>query len=191
MEKEFPLERKWCWWYHIKNFEQSYNDNQILIGEFNNVIDFWRFFNNIPNPEAWLTSQTGLKKINGTFWSSLSLFEKGIEPKWEDPVNSKGGEISLRKYKNVSTISSHWLDLILSIIGEQFKYSEDIVGIRIVDSSIVESSFKKRFLYRIEIWFRDINKKNNIENFIKNTITIPHYIKLLYKPHKDSFEIRK
>ena len=64
--------------------------------------------------------------------SSYNLFKEGIEPKWEDPANTNGGQWRVGtppSRKNL--LDQYWLDTILTTIGEGFMpdESDDIAGI--------------------------------------------------------------
>lgn len=77
-------------------------------------------FNNLKEPSTLLVGNT------------YNLFKSGIEPKWEDPQNTAGGEWrvgvpSSRK----SSLDEYWVNTILTVIGEGFgpDESDDITGI--------------------------------------------------------------
>ena len=69
-----------------------------IINCFNQQVeDFWRMHNNLA-----LASQIQQG-------CSFSLFKKGIEPKWEDPKNAKGGKWTLLVNKGKGQIDTIWL----------------------------------------------------------------------------------
>lgn len=77
-------------------------------------------FNNLKEPSM-------LDKGN-----TYNLFKFGIEPKWEDPQNNAGGEwrITLPPERQ-RALDEHWINTILTVIGEGFgpEESDDIAGI--------------------------------------------------------------
>lgn len=63
---------------------------------------------------------------------TYNLFKYSIEPKWEDPQNTSGGEWRLTVSVSLkSMIEDVWLLTVMNVIGEQFsqEQSEDITGI--------------------------------------------------------------
>lgn len=69
--------------------------------------------------------------------STLSLFRTGIQPAWEDKVNTLGGDFCIRimELKNMELLNKLWEELVLDVITKQFPFSEDITGVRILDKS--------------------------------------------------------
>lgn len=82
------------------------------------------------------------------YGTTYNLFKFGIEPKWEDPQNSAGGEwrVSVPNSSH-DKLDQYWVDTILTVIGEGFDpdESDDIAGIVIN---------MKRGAPRIAIWVK-------------------------------------
>jgi len=82
-----PLETQWVFWFdkRVDQGGRSFTDeaqfasNLKIVGEFDTVQDFWRYFNHM-RPASDLE-----------FNSNYHLFKSGIKPMWEDPVNTNGG----------------------------------------------------------------------------------------------------
>jgi len=104
-----PLRTGWTLWYDAQLFNgkkpAQWGENMKEVYSFSTVEDFWRMYNNLA-----LASQIQQG-------CSFNLFKKGIEPKWEDPKNEKGGKwtIMIPKSKPLDTL---WLWLMLACIGE-------------------------------------------------------------------------
>ena len=85
----------------------------------------------------------------------MSMFRKGIEPKFEDPQNTKGGEYKMRLFLNniqepaLDFVNKIWESLVLDLLTARFPHPELIVGVRIVDKS-----FAMKENFRIEVWTR-------------------------------------
>lgn len=181
------LNDTWSVYFHAKNNNKSYADNTTKLIEFNNIMDFWKIFNNIPFPTK-MFSEYGVQKVlkrTKEVPNAISLFRKNSYPSWEDLTNVKGFEWSLRKYKDFETINDLWNLIILKAIGENFEHSNILNGVRVVDCSI-----EHKIMYRIEIWFSDKNFKDYFETKIKDMLEIPAYTKLLYREHSTLKEIR-
>ena len=167
MEQTFQT--PWCLWEHKKNTGVGdYAGSIIKIATIYSIKDFWEHFNNYPKPSILfyngITKATiydidiSLGSDNEREISSVCLFRDGIEPKWEDPKNTKGGEIAIRKFNSFAEMDKFWTILTTMCVGEQI--SEHITGIRVVDSSVEK---KKKILHRIEIWFDDVKYRKQIQ----------------------------
>ena len=143
------LNDTWVLWEHRKNTKNNYNQNTCKLGSFNTIKGFWEYFGNYPYPsELFYNGKYKPKFLKPEREvSSVSLFRENIDPKWEDPMNTNGGEISIRKFKNLKELDEFWEKVSIYSIGEQFNHL--VTGVRIVDSSIPN----KKCLYRIELWF--------------------------------------
>jgi len=83
--------------------------------------------------------------------SNYHLFKHGIEPKWEDTANTKGGKWQLSIKKNQKdTLATHWLHTVLAVIGSHFEDSEEIMGCVV--------SVRKNG-DRIALWTRDASNE--------------------------------
>ena len=71
-----------------------------------------------------------------------------------------------------------WKTALIDLISENFEFSNNIKGIRIVDSTLPSKP-----MYRIEYWFDDICHKDIIEQYILQLFNIN--TKLLYREHKN------
>ena len=78
-----------------------------------------------------------------------------------------------------------WEILSVYCIGELFEHSDQITGIRVVDSSIPTS---KRILHRIEIWFKSLQYKDHIEKFFRKLLNIEPFVQVHFKEHLTAVE---
>jgi Eukaryotic initiation factor 4E len=188
----YPLSNTWVLYDHIKSDSNTYETSTRKICEFDTVVGFWQVFNNYPKPSSLFYNQLSrpflVQNENKKEITSISVFKKGILPKWEDPVNKHGAEFSKRKFnkKNpLREIDENWNDLLMACIGHLIDKS--VTGIRVVDSS----AFKKdktgqnelKLLYRIEIWFDDLAKKDTLEKQFKELLSIDDQKAIFYKEH--------
>jgi hypothetical protein len=194
---KYPLKDTWTIYDHVRSNNSSYDANTREIGKITSVIQFWNFFNHYPNPSV-LFHNGGCKPTMGEKEiSSISVFKNGILPKWEDPVNKFGAEVSKRKFdkKNqLKELDENWIDILMACIGEQIDPS--VTGIRVVDSSgpkrnneysrkNTENEFN--IMYRIELWFDSVDKKEIIEEQFKNILTLDSR-GIYYKEHSPKNE---
>lgn len=178
----YPLERKWTLYFHAKNKEKSYDENTIKIIDIDSVEYFWRTYNNIPLPSKVFSNGYNNVdiKINGVKYSpnAYSFFEYGVVPTWNDENNINGAELSIRKFKGLNDICEMWKYALIELISENFEYSKNIKGIRVVDSTLPSKP-----MYRIEYWFDNISYKDIIEKYILELFNIK--TKLLYRQHQN------
>ena len=83
------------------------------------------------------------KRVNG-----LSLFEYGIEPKWEDPINEQGGEFRIDFRAPIVVVQKLWEKLIYQTVTGEFEEADKLCGVRLLD----KSQPAKESCFRIEIW---------------------------------------
>lgn len=188
----YPLKNTWVLYDHIKSDSDTYKDSTRAICEFDDIVGFWQVFNNYPRPsKLFHTSSvrpilTEIDEENVRIKkeiTSISIFKKGILPKWEDPINKKGAEFSKRRFNKhlaLQELDDNWYELILACIGGVI--DDSVTGIRVVDSSSNKNS-DLRLLYRIEIWFDDIDKKDIIEEQFSELLDIEDPSILKYKEH--------
>jgi len=118
--------------------------------------EFWRYWNHIPKPSEVFFDGEFRKKVGpeGKTIEEFSLFKKGIEPEWTDPMNVVGGEWFCRQYFDADVLDLYWQNLVMGVIGETIEDAVDeektqkdhINGCRIVDKS------RGYPMYKLEIW---------------------------------------
>eukprot|EP01027_Heterolobosea_sp_BB2_P009541 GEZU01014053.1.p1 GENE.GEZU01014053.1~~GEZU01014053.1.p1 ORF type:complete len:203 (-),score=25.40 GEZU01014053.1:1153-1761(-) len=122
-EVKHPLQTEWTLWYdraQSKTNTKNWGNNLNVVYSFDTIEDFWSVFNHIAPPS----------RLHGG--SNYHLFREGIEPKWEDPTNKKGGKWVLtfpKKGKNTTNIDTLWLHAVLACIGEGFEPGDEICGV--------------------------------------------------------------
>ena len=184
---DLSLNDIWILYFHAKDKTKKYSDNTTKIYEIDTFGNFWGTFNNIPTPyQIFLNYNKNRKllKINcaeGVTPAAYSFFRKSSYPTWEDDSNKHGFEWSIKIFKDLDSIDELWLDSLLTLVCENFDYSEKINGIRIVDCSIDNL----RISYRFEIWFNDKKFKNYFEENINDIFKIfKCNQKLIYRDHQ-------
>ncbi len=99
--------------------------------------------------------------------SARGALSDGIRPEWEDPANGHGGKwvMSFTRAQK-ATLDRLWLYLILAVIGEQFRDSDEICGCVV--------SIRAQAC-RIAMWVRssDKNAYMSIGNQIKTILGLP------------------
>ncbi|KAF5736289.1 hypothetical protein HS088_TW14G00428 [Tripterygium wilfordii] len=116
--QQHPLEHSWTFWFDnlsAKSKQAAWGSSMRSIYTFATVEEFWSVFNNIRQP-----SQLAV----GT---DLYCFKYKIEPKWEDPVCSNGGNWTAT-FPTKGRSDKYWLYTLLAMIGEQFDHGDEICG---------------------------------------------------------------
>jgi translation initiation factor 4E len=181
---DIQLGTKWNIYDHVKCDKNDYETTTNLLCSFSTVFEFWQIYDNIPKPSSFFfQKETGkpyyIKNNKKREISSISVFRDGIYPKWEDPMNKKGGSLEYRlKESSSEIIDKLWLYLCTYCFSEQL--SEKITGFRLVDSS---QTIQQRPLYRIELWISDISEEKNIENKFRKIFEIDSNDKIFFKKH--------
>lgn len=123
---------------------EDYEAGLTVIGEFNTVESFCRYFN-------WLKPPSKLDRN-----SNYHIFKSGIKPMWEDPANSNGGKWVLTMKNNPALLDRCWTWLAMALVGEELEEGDEICGAVVSLRSKVD---------RIQVWTRskdDVERLNGI-----------------------------
>jgi len=120
--QKHPLQHTWALWYDTPRrrlTKASWSDNLNKIYSFSTVEDFWCLWNNIK----------GAHELSPG--SNYHLFKDGIEPKWEDPANARGGKwiVQVKVTQRSTLLNQLWLWLVLACIGYSFEDDDEICGV--------------------------------------------------------------
>jgi hypothetical protein len=193
VDNSYRLTNKWVVYDHIKSDSNTYDTSTRRVIDFDSIVGFWQTFNNYPMPSALFYNQlsrpylvqNGIKKEI----TSVSVFKDKILPKWEDPINKHGAEFSKKKFnkKNpLKEIDENWINLLIACIGGMVDPS--VTGVRVVDSSAFRMDIKYKenelkLLYRIEIWFSDLSRKDIVEKQFREILSIDDPKGVFFKEH--------
>lgn len=122
----------------------AYEAGLTVIGEFDTVESFCRYFN-------WLKPPSKLERN-----SNYHLFKVGIKPMWEDPANADGGKWVLTMKGVPLLLDRCWSWLTMAMVGEDFDDGYEICGAVVSLRSKVD---------RIQLWIRskdDVERVNSI-----------------------------
>jgi len=139
-----PLCHAWCLWALLR--DQSTTDDwhgsQMLVGEFDTVEGFWRYFNNIKRPSKLGTVD-------------FSMFKKDIAPAWEDETCKNGGRwiAKLESKTRSEDFDGLWLNLVLTVIGESFEND----GVDMVCGVVVSARAKGNG--KVALWVSERQKE--------------------------------
>jgi len=180
-----PLKNTWTLWYeyHLSSGKRpatsQWGENMKSIYNFGSVEDFWRLYNNVAPPSHL---QQGC---------SYNLFKKGIEPKWEDPANDKGGKWTIIIQKTKGMLDRMWLWLVLACVGEVL---EEGVGEQICGAVVNVRKAQDK----LQLWTRDAENREavmKIGHAIKKVLELPEMFPVGYQSHfqkdtrKNKYEI--
>lgn len=129
---------------HIAPDTDEYEAGLTVIGEFDTVESFCRYFN-------WLKPPSKLERN-----SNYHLFKSGIKPMWEDEANANGGKWVLTMKNNPQLLDRSWSWLAMALVGEDLDDGDEICGAVVSLRSKVD---------RIQLWTRskdDVEKINGI-----------------------------
>jgi len=118
-----PLQHSWALWFdnpQKKTSLASWGDYLKKIYTFSTVEDFWSLWNNV---KAASELPAGC---------SYHIFKDGIEPKWEDSANERGGKWVINhksSQRNTKVIDQMWLGAVLAVIGASFDDDDEVCGV--------------------------------------------------------------
>eukprot|EP00697_Spironema_sp_BW2_P005346 gnl/Spiro4/17454_TR9285_c0_g1_i1.p1 gnl/Spiro4/17454_TR9285_c0_g1~~gnl/Spiro4/17454_TR9285_c0_g1_i1.p1 ORF type:complete len:339 (+),score=95.28 gnl/Spiro4/17454_TR9285_c0_g1_i1:33-1019(+) len=120
---ETPLETAWSFWYDKKIPKssqaldpQNYTANLKLLGSFNTVQGFWRYYTHLVRPSE-------LPKDH-----DIHLFRDDNVPAWE--TYPHGGCWILKVKKRTRMLNLLWEKLLFAVVGEMFE-EPDVVGVEL------------------------------------------------------------
>jgi len=166
-----PLQTGWTLWYdnpQRKLNPNTWGDHLKRVYTFDTVEDFWCLWNNIKGAHELPTG------------SDYHLFKQGIEPKWEDLANTKGGKwlITFKTTQRETHLNKYWLDTILAIIGNEFEDVEEITGVVMSVRKVND---------RISIWTQNAaHKERNLAIGQKMKDILEIQGKISYFSHADA-----
>eukprot|EP00588_Corethron_pennatum_P015505 CAMPEP_0194266504 /NCGR_PEP_ID=MMETSP0169-20130528/1383_1 /TAXON_ID=218684 /ORGANISM="Corethron pennatum, Strain L29A3" /LENGTH=192 /DNA_ID=CAMNT_0039007205 /DNA_START=99 /DNA_END=677 /DNA_ORIENTATION=+ len=162
--QKHPLQHDWVLWEHIAGARNpsEWKQNMKMLGSFNTVEDFWCYFNHIPKPSQIFFDGENRKKVGpeGKVIEEYSIFKRGIDPQWEDPKNSTGGEFYCRRHMEPEQLNLYWQNIVLGVVGETLDGDENhINGVRVVDKG------KTYPMFRIELWIdtKDVGVRDRLK----------------------------
>ncbi|KAJ3430666.1 eukaryotic translation initiation factor 4e related [Anaeramoeba flamelloides] len=167
-----PLQNKWTMWVDGYSQSRNWGEDLVKISDFQSVGEFWGMYENLAKIS---------KTKNGT---NFHLFKTGIKPAWEDSENINGGKWFLRINRSVLKLDEMWLTTILSMIGENYEYNEEVCGAVV---SIRNNGD------RIALWTKTATNKEAqmaIGKKWKEELKL-RGIRLSYLIHKDSLSTKK
>lgn len=156
--------------------KEEFNKLMTKLGWFHDYITFWQLWQMLPitklenyfydkaNNQMPLFSvtkegETTMKRI-----SSLSFFQSGIKPQWEDPVNTLGSELQcmLPNGLTYSRYNRIWEDIITDLVTKKIPHVEDVAGVRIFDKTRTGE-----LVIRLDIWLKIADENGDKTKAIK------------------------
>ncbi|KAL4489271.1 hypothetical protein ABPG72_006335 [Tetrahymena utriculariae] len=168
--KSIQFKETWVIWESLKQQTADKNaqsnnflDNNFAIFDFSDMeslAKIWR--TRIRNVSQFFTFDGNSwrflheKKMRST--EAICIFKKGIMPAWEDPKNSRGGEVQVMFEsvdQNPEAIDNIFKDVLSIILCENYSFYNETNGFRIVDKA---RDGKAKI--RLEIWFNFCDDKS-------------------------------
>jgi len=160
------LKNKWAFWSLKYDVSKEWNDCLKKIAVIETVEDFWNLY-------LQILSVSELPPF-----SDYYLFKEGIQPKWEDLENVKGGRWVVSISKQKRDHDKIWLKLMMLLICEEFgNYGEFICG------AVFNS---RRTMNKIALWTSDasLDELNRQIGLIYSNSLELHSESLHYEPHQ-------
>ncbi|CAD5231903.1 unnamed protein product [Bursaphelenchus xylophilus] len=163
------LQHKWAFWFLKGDRTKNWEDCLKQVVVIDSVELFWRFYIQIM-PASCLS-----------FGSDYYLFKEGVKPMWEDPHNVNGGRwlVVVDKQQRHTKLDELWLELMMAVIGEQFKGNGKYICGAAVN---LRQKGDKVALWTSDASLDDVNRKIGIT--VKNKLGMEDNIR--YEVHKDA-----
>jgi len=167
-----PLRNVWTLFYDSElsggKRPQEWGSNIKKVLSFSSVEDFWRLYNNIAPPSFLSQGCT------------YNVFKEGIQPKWEDSANEKGGKWTLLlKNTEKKELDKLWQWLLLAAIGEML---EDEVQNKVC--GVVVNLRKGQ--NKLSLWTRDADHEDSNKSIgrnIRKALELHEGVPLTYSTH--------
>jgi translation initiation factor 4E len=162
---QLPLQRHWTFWMHEPCYDGKYENSRKPLHKdpIGFVQEFWRYYNNIPEPSRFFFKDGERKTVGGVTLEGWSFFEDGVRPDWEDPRNKTGNTITFKASFKPEEIDHVWKSSLVGLVGEMIEQSEHVTGIRIIDRGPN---------YRLEVWVdtNDTSIVNRIKVWFQSNV---------------------
>lgn len=168
-----PLQHRWTLWHSNPQSKRvnskTWEDILKNVMTISTVEEFWQVHQNI-RPASSLMSG-----------SDYHFFKEGIQPKWEDKHNAKGGKwvVTIPRAKS-RALDQVWLHTLMSLIGEIYSNPDEVCG------AVV--SLRKNG-DRVSLWTRTaLNKDYAMEvgTQFKEVISEFSKVEISYQTHDDA-----
>jgi len=169
-----PLQHRWTMWYDNpgkRTSQSSWGDHLRKIVTIDTVEDFWGLYNIL-----------AASKLPAG--ANYHLFKEGVEPKWEDPENEKGGKwiVTIPPKNRGVLLDKFWLWTLLACIGEGFEDEAEVTG---CVCSV------RRAADKIALWTKNAlndGAAKRIGRQLKQALELPDNQVIGYQAHADSMK---
>ncbi|EOD07774.1 hypothetical protein EMIHUDRAFT_460036 [Emiliania huxleyi CCMP1516] len=157
----------WSFSYFKKVANRSYEENTSALGTVQTVEDFWQLYVHLRRPSS------EERPTNCDY----HVFREGIRPMWEDSENQAGGKWIVRLKKGLA--ARYWEDLLLALMGGQFK-GDEICG------AVLSVRYQEDLL---SLWNKSADSRRvcmQIRDTLRQVTGLPADATMEYKKHTDS-----
>lgn len=167
-----PLRYRWVVWEQLmaasgKSIQYSESTRQIASCE--TVEDFWKMWQQLPQPSELLSNRMVLNVTEGFhIVDALMIFRDGIKPQWEDEANADGGHLQFQFKASLGggQIDEYWNNLVLGVVGATIEPIDMITGLRLVDKLVGGRSIGGSL--RMEVWFGQLKDTRAVRALQRN-----------------------
>jgi len=164
-----PLQNAWTLWFFKNDKARTWEENQRPILTVATVEDFWSLYNHVS-----LAS-------NLPPGSDYSFFKEGIFPDWEDEKNGSGGRwiINSDRQQRVDVLDTHWLEILIFMIGEQAE-----VHASKVNGAVVNLRAKGD---KLGVWLADTSADSvlRVGRMVKERLGLPKDQTIVFNVHRE------
>eukprot|EP00759_Apiculatamorpha_spiralis_P007404 PhF_6_TR14495/c0_g1_i1/m.23045/K03259/EIF4E; translation initiation factor 4E len=139
-----PLSKPYTLWFYQRSNSKQVRQSTFelslrVIANVKTIEEFWGVYTRLIRPSAMPVG------------SDIYVFEQGVTPTWEDPINRNGGKYIIRTTKEGTDYL--WEEVLMAVLGNSLSCSSEVVGLA--------ASVRGRE-DAVSLWIRDCSKSDAV-----------------------------
>lgn len=133
------------------------------LGWFHDYITFWQLWQTLPitkleqyfydkaNNQVPIFTVTKEGETSQKRITAIAIFQSGIKPMWEDPINRQGSEFRCILPSNLTfkLYNEIWDSIVTDLVLKKLPHADEVAGIRIFDRSR-----NNELIIRLDVWLK-------------------------------------
>lgn len=168
---ELAIGIKWVFWEQYeeppgsnkKPTTEEFNKYMQKLGWFHDYITFWQLWQTLPitkleqyfydkaNNQVPIFTVTKEGETSQKRITAIAIFQSGIKPMWEDPINRQGSEFRCILPSNLTfkLYNEIWDSIVTDLVLKKLPHADEVAGIRIFDRSR-----NNELIIRLDVWLK-------------------------------------
>ena len=146
------------------------------LGWFHDYITFWQLWHTLPitaletyfydkaNNQVPIFTVTREGETSPKRITAIAMFQSGIKPQWEDPVNKVGSELRCNLPNNLTykLYNKIWEETVTDLVTKKIPHADEVAGIRVFDRSR-----NNELTIRLDVWLKFADENGEKTKAIK------------------------